>query len=193
MCLVTDSAFFALWHNSSPSWLLITNHATSLDLMNSVIWVGHRGNCVWVSRLASILQSDLHPISSFSWTVIILLHCLIKVLPSREKNMSENSTVGDENHLKRSLNAVTFRSPEDQGGLWKPGKRVASIIFPIGLNSNLDSLSYSSNCERAAGAYKWNVAYFHSLCLGSTLELLNMQVYNKCHSCIYHKQKQNTS
>lgn len=63
--------------------------------------------------------------------------------------MSENSTVGDENHLKRSLNAVTFRSPEDQGGLWKPGKRVASIISP-----NLDSLSHSSNCEKATGAYK---------------------------------------
>lgn len=67
--------------------------------------------------------------------------------------MSENSTVGDKNHLKMSLNAVTL-SPEDQGGLWKPGKRVASIIFPIGLNSNLDSLSHSSNCERAAEAYK---------------------------------------
>lgn len=62
--------------------------------------------------------------------------------------MSENSTVGDKNHLKMSLNAVTL-SPEDQGGLWKPGKRVASIISP-----NLDSLSHSSNCEKATGAYK---------------------------------------
>lgn len=87
-------------YHSSASWLLIINHATSLDFMNAIIGVGHRGNYVWASRLASILQSDLHPISSFSWTFIVLLHCLTKDMPSREKNMSENTTVGDKTTLK---------------------------------------------------------------------------------------------